>query len=532
MRVTSTLNFEFAPVFTLVGDYKAPIVRDDDTGQETRRLAGAGNSQLQVLVCFPYYITAERLNVHIVARNSGEPAQLEVAPYGVGPESVGVTSRTAAEYVCSFDYVYISKGHSYLLVITLVKGDPCLVSGLAFSFEREDQSARFLHRVDIGSTSAGVYSSPGVSLRRVDAGPFSHTELSFSDPDAYIDLDFYVPETFEGCADLTVNLTLDCMNTVEGREIQGSVENGRHEYEQHRALSTTDEPQTLKFAIPGSALPEIGQRARLKITYAGPTAASIDDAVRICGARIDFTGTLPEVTKPNYERYVKDWILRRRTNIAELNAIPRDDLDAWEFIKNSPGWFFLPFLPCALSELQVVFRHFSVTEFVSVVQRIRLINQRARNFRRDLLAQGRIHRKNAMRHAFWAARLTRKLGPSFALDLTDAHEYAHVDLTIEGPFDEVTDRINNAVGIELAKNDTQTYITDLIEHAWAERRLAWSKDYRVENGVQMADLHWQFPLDELARLYNVVPDFTDSERRLLARHNIAVPNKPPIHDEL
>jgi hypothetical protein len=247
-------------------------------------------------------------------------------------------------------------------------------------------------------------------------------------------------------------------------------------------------------------------------------------------ATLSFTAKLPPVTQPNYEHYVKNWILEQRSNIAELSRIPRDDLSAWEFIKNAPAWFYLPFLPAAPSEISVLLLNFPI-DFLAVALQMVEINRMARAFHSELLATD-LPRKNALRHAYWMALTARAYGVKFADELSNAHEYAHVDLTIEGPFDHVTDKINNAWGIELAKTNPNADCATLVDKAWDDKNLAWAKNFRVENGVQTADIYWSDPLQRLASTYNVIPDFNDWERATLARHNVPIPDKRPIHDEL
>jgi urease subunit beta len=239
-------------------------------------------------------------------------------------------------------------------------------------------------------------------------------------------------------------------------------------------------------------------------------------------ATLSFSAQTPAVTRGNYDAYVKNWILQQRSNIAELSQIPRDDLSAWQFIQNAPAWFYLPFLPLAPTELSVLIRNFP-TSFITIGLQIRSdFNQRARDFHSELLASD-VPRKNALRHAYWMALLTRAYGAMFADELGNAHEYAHVDLTVEGPYDHVTDKINNTVGIALARVDTSTSCDTLVDGAWSRSELAWAKNFRVENGRQTADIYWQRPLDLLADKYNAVPNFNSWELVTLARHNILIP---------
>ena len=150
----------------------------------------------------------------------------------------------------------------------------------------------------------------------------------------------------------------------------------------------------------------------------------------------------------------------------------------------------------------------------------------------ELLTHEGFPRENAMRHAYWTALMTRKYDGKFADDLSHAHEDGHVDLSIEGPFDHVTDRINNAIGIELALNYPTTWSESLVEDAWNNGYLATAKKFRVVGQSQTADVYWQAPIYYLANTYGVIPDFTDSEINSLQNMGIGVPDLPPIREEL
>lgn len=116
--------------------------------------------------------------------------------------------------------------------------------------------------------------------------------------------------------------------------------------------------------------------------------------------------------------------------------------------------------------------------FVSVIFEVRDFNNKARGFHRELISTD-LPRKNALRHAYWTAMLSRRFGMYFALDLSTAHEEAHVDSTIEGPFDHVTDKINNAVGSLLGSRTSRSKdLRDVIDAAWENGELAWAKDFR------------------------------------------------------
>ncbi|KPM37678.1 hypothetical protein AK830_g8890 [Neonectria ditissima] len=126
----------------------------------------------------------------------------------------------------------------------------------------------------------------------------------------------------------------------------------------------------------------------------------------------------------------------------------------------------------------------------SVAWKVWNLIQDARNFRADLISVD-FPRKNSYRHAYWMAITTRAFTPELANDVGNMHEDCHRDLTIEGPFDHVTDRINNTIGIKLAQQNPTGDIPQMIEEAWNLRRLAVVRNFRVENGIQTADVHWQ-----------------------------------------
>ena len=98
-------------------------------------------------------------------------------------------------------------------------------------------------------------------------------------------------------------------------------------------------------------------------------------------------------------------------------------------------------------------------------------------------------------------------------------------MTIEVPFDHVTDRINHAIGIQIAKShpfSNEDSLANLVQSAWDRKQLAWYKDARVyPDGSQTADLYWQEPLDLLRYNYNVTPDFNQWE--LNKKFNIEIP---------
>ena len=248
----------------------------------------------------------------------------------------------------------------------------------------------------------------------------------------------------------------------------------------------------------------------------------------ISDVSLDVVSLLPDVTKENFMTYIKDWILRQRVNIGQLNQIPRDDRPAWDFVREAPYWFFIPFLPASPEEISVLFDYYHMM-FVSVAFEIRDLNNKARDFHIELRSTD-LPRKNALRHAYWTAMLSRRFGLFFALDLSTAHEVAHVDLTIEGPFDHVTDKINNAVGSLLGSRTPGSQdLKDVIDAAWANGELAYARDFRETAAGQTARVFWQKPLDLMAKKYKVKPRFSPSEQDTLKRMKVTEPNVPIIH---
>ncbi|GAW03784.1 hypothetical protein LENED_005533 [Lentinula edodes] len=248
----------------------------------------------------------------------------------------------------------------------------------------------------------------------------------------------------------------------------------------------------------------------------------------ISDVNLDVVSLLPDITQKNFETYIKDWVLHHRKNIGQLNKIPREDLAAWKFVHEAPYWFFIPFLPCSPEEISVLFDYYNMM-FVSVAFEIRDFNNKARDFHKELISTD-LPRKNALRHAYWTAMLSRQFGLYFALDLSTAHEEAHVDLTIEGPYDHVTDKINNAVGSLLGSRTSRSQdLQVVIDAAWASGELAYAKDFRETSAGQTANVSWQKLLDMMAKKYNVKPKFSQTEKDTLEKMRVNVPNVPVIH---
>ncbi|MGF6562411.1 DUF6973 domain-containing protein [Erwinia aphidicola] len=279
------------------------------------------------------------------------------------------------------------------------------------------------------------------------------------------------------------------------------------------------------FSLPFDALITKGINSfSIKLSQSSATDYLLSDV------KIVITSSQPEVNESNYESTVKSWILNNRKNIAELSQIPRDDLSAMEFLIHAPAWFYLPYLPISPTELAVLIKHFPLN-FYFIAMEVKEINGIARRFHTELISTD-LPRKNALRHSLWMALLTREYDDEFALDLGNAHEEAHIDLTIEGPFDHVTDKINNMVGIQLSKSDPDQKSTceELVEGAWNNNQLAWVRNFREEDGEQIADIFWQEPLNSMAKKFKVLPIFNDLELATLNKFNITLPTIG--HDEL
>jgi len=397
------------------------------------------------------------------------------------------------------------------------------LSDISFSFENQRQCLKYAESYHIDRNITGAtYHNVDVTDDYRKGNPY----LLFNKQSSSCTIEIFTPKSFyelsKGMLTISLNHCRTSGNGIINMTINGKTYRSRY----------ADAPQSnfgiQNFEIPFSSLNLDGQPNKFEISLY--TSESKYGYYWLSDVQLGFEATLPEVTKPNYEKYVKNWILLNRKNIVELNQIPRDDLSTWEFIKNAPSWFYLPFLPISPTELAVLISHFPST-FLKVGWGVKAINQQARDFHSELLVTD-IPRKNALRHAYWMALVTREYGDQFADALGNAHEYAHVDLTIEGPYDHVTDKINNAVGIELAKKDKTTDCAILVDNAWRNNELAWAKNFRIEGESQTADIFWQEPLNKLAKNYNVIPDFNVWELSTLKKHNITIPSKPPIHDEL
>ncbi|KAF4613035.1 hypothetical protein D9613_011007 [Agrocybe pediades] len=219
----------------------------------------------------------------------------------------------------------------------------------------------------------------------------------------------------------------------------------------------------------------------------------------ISDVAVDVISLLPDVTKENFDTIVQE----------------------------APYWFFIPFLPLSPEELKVLFVHHNM-KFISVAYQVDDTINKARDFHRELISTD-LPRKNALRHAYWTAMLAQRFDLHFALDLTTAHEDGHVDLTIEGPFDHVTDKINNAIGSLLGIHTSRAKsLQEVIDAAWDNRELAYVRDFRETVAGQTAKVFWQGPLNTMAKKYNVVPRFTETEKNTLKKMGVNIPNVPII----
>ncbi|WP_233981136.1 RHS repeat domain-containing protein [Pectobacterium versatile] len=272
--------------------------------------------------------------------------------------------------------------------------------------------------------------------------------------------------------------------------------------------------------------------------------------------------------------WLKDSIFTNRRNLHELNAIKRQDLSLWDWLIYAPGWFLLPYtkfspteiaaaginsLPHYFARLQgnsikilvegwrgtmnaFIGGHAGHAAFMTgtavkklVIQtgketfyflkdtynQIQRLNQDARDFRRDLASQVWI--KNSYRHSYWMCTFTQELGASFSSAVGYAHEYSHIDLTIEGPYDSIVDKINNLVGIKLGLINGGN-CSALVEQAWKDGALAWAWNYAEVDGIyRPVNSNLQKPLDLLYQRYGELPSFNSYDLNILRLENINLP---------
>lgn len=273
---------------------------------------------------------------------------------------------------------------------------------------------------------------------------------------------------------------------------------------------------------------------------------------------------------------VKHGIFQARQNIHELNPIPRQDMSLGDWLLNAPAWIYLPYLPFSPTELWTVGIHFglsplytlsplnifyksmtstmaargymyappaymnlpvtflkklvlrtgyrSLMAYYNLFKKFKQVNQEARDFRRDLASDPWV--KNSYRHAYWICRYTQEWGADFALALGYAHEYAHLDLTIEGPFDSVVDKINNLAGAKLgliSGGDCGI----LVNQTGNAQALGWAKSYQQDPITQLhlpTEFNIQKPLDMLWRNYAELPHFDSYDLGALRLLNTTLPS--------
>ncbi|HZO75986.1 MAG TPA: RHS repeat-associated core domain-containing protein [Ktedonobacteraceae bacterium] len=275
------------------------------------------------------------------------------------------------------------------------------------------------------------------------------------------------------------------------------------------------------------------------------------------------------------EEWIKYTIFSMRSNFHELNPIPRQDLSLWEWLYHAPSWIYLPYIKISPTEAWTVAIHFglspifslnplfllskstissmyatvyrylptpihlpwlffkkvvlrfgytSVKAYYALFQKFLRLNQEARDFRKDLSSD--VWVKNAYRHAYWICRYTQEWGADFALATGYAHEYAHIDLSIEGPYDSLADKINNLIGAKLGLIAGGN-CGALVNQTGNAQALAWAKSYAKDPLTQLhkpTEFNIQKPLDFLWRNYAELPRFDASDLNALRLLNITLPS--------
>jgi hypothetical protein len=269
-----------------------------------------------------------------------------------------------------------------------------------------------------------------------------------------------------------------------------------------------------------------------QVELAMPAGTATTHIFLLSDINLKFETELPPFTQSNSQTLLQTILLKLRWNNAQLQPYVRDDLAWWQLVQEAPGWWLMPFMPkkISLTEMKVFFDSFPMDKLSDAALKNGDLIQRARAFHSELLATD-LPRKNALRHAYWCALMTQAFGVKFAVKVSDAHEYAHVDLTIEGPFDHVTDKINNAVGIIIGTEVRNMDPYAMVDNAWAVGDLAWARDFRYAGETQTATVYWQEPLNRLASRCGVIPNFSDTERATLARMRVTIPQATPIEDK-
>lgn len=204
----------------------------------------------------------------------------------------------------------------------------------------------------------------------------------------------------------------------------------------------------------------------------------------------------------------------------------RQDLTTTEL---NSGWFWnllLHVLPLSPGELQVLLNHFGA-DALRVGWRISEINNEVYT---RINANGNLfwRAKNTYRHPYWMCRLAQEFGETFALELGYAHERWHLELSSEGPYDSVTDKINNLIGVKLASLGGDCYT--LTTEAFARGDLASFTEVPGSNTRTTRPsytVEFQTALDRLWARYKAVPTFDTYDEAILKQHNIKVPTPPP-----
>jgi len=277
---------------------------------------------------------------------------------------------------------------------------------------------------------------------------------------------------------------------------------------------------------------------------------------------------------------LKDYIIWQifssRRNFGELPKQPRQDMTLAEWLMNGPSWLYLPYTKFSPTELAVFIKHFhvkpalqqipktlgksitgtmwsrasqpfpanpgslagktlknmilkggwySLKAYYALFQQLQDANTQARNFRTDLSSDPWI--KNSYRHAYWMCIYARKWSSEFAADLGYAHEYAHLDLTIEGPFDSLIDKINNFQGVKLA-HQIESECDLLVNKLGDSGYLAWAKEYKKneDNGIYLPTLYnIKAPLDNLWLEFQALPEFNEYDLKALRLLRIELPGR-------
>jgi hypothetical protein len=334
-------------------------------------------------------------------------------------------------------------------------------------------------------------------------------------------------------------------------------------------------------------LPEMSPDDQLALTPTGYFGA-LDEPPRLLFQNLDMGSTGPrggtrtDIDQPrdhnddgmSLRDYIIWSIFSSRRNFGELPKVPRQDMTLMDWLVNGPSWLYLPYTKYSPTEVAVFVKNFhikpalsmipvtlaeawtstmkgtanrlgaesnllltftkeailrggyySLKAYIDLFNEMTATNQEARSFRSDLSADPWI--KNSYRHAFWMCSYARKWTSAFASDLGYAHEYAHLDMTIEGPYDSLIDKINNFWGVRLADHIDQDCGV-LVNHLGDQGYLAWAKDYKLSeaSGLHLPTLHnIQGPLDALWLRYNELPAFNEYDLNALRSLRVQLPGQ-------